>query len=121
MLEVGSLQESFTFLLIELFLIVVSSNPWFRTIFNSKSLGNKLIRDLNFLGWDPWEFWKVYSKTKKEVRKHVGWMLGRRASIDPQNRVCPSGSGVSHLSKRLRTTSICQAMALRTSQISRTP
>ena len=55
MLEVGILKESLTFLLIGLLLITVSCNPYFRTIFGSKSLGNKLIRDPKCLGWDTLE------------------------------------------------------------------
>ena len=59
MLEVGIFKESLTFLLIGLLLIAVSCNPYFRNIFGSKSLANKLIRDHKCLGWDPWEFGNI--------------------------------------------------------------
>ena len=46
MLEVGILKVSMILLLIGLLLIVVSFNPSFMNVFDSKSLGNKLIRSL---------------------------------------------------------------------------
>ena len=60
MLEVGILKEKLRFLLIGLLLFAVRGNPCFRTVFGSKSLGSKLIRDLKCLGWDPCKFGKVY-------------------------------------------------------------
>ena len=59
MLEVGILKEKLRVLLIGLLLFAVRGNPCFRTVFGSKSLGNKLIRDPKCLGWNPWEFGKV--------------------------------------------------------------
>ena len=59
MLEVGILKESLRFLLIGLLLIAVSGNPCFRTVFRSKSLGNKLTVDPKCSRWDPWEFGKI--------------------------------------------------------------
>ena len=59
MLEVGILKEKLRFLLIGLLLFAVRGNPCFRTVFGSKSLGNKLIRDPKFYLWYLREFGKV--------------------------------------------------------------
>ena len=59
MLDVEIFIESLTFLLIGLLLIGVSCNPCFITVSESKSFGNKLIRDPKCMGWDPWEFGKI--------------------------------------------------------------